>query len=118
MAKYELSDVKAGSLVGEIHEDTVEFYHKGELCEVDIKYKTLPFVESDALHKRMNDNEDVAAEWISKALVDGKGKQQFTEHQVKTVFIQSLANAIFNKVWGLDSIKKAMKEQADEKKKE
>tara|TARA_R110002051_G_scaffold263992_2_gene323880 strand:+ start:544 stop:894 length:351 start_codon:yes stop_codon:yes gene_type:complete len=115
MAKYQLSDVKAGSLVGEIHEDTVEFYHKGELCDVDIKYKILPFVESDALHKRMNNNEDVAAEWISKALVDGKGKQQFTEHQVKTTFIQPLANAIFNRVWGLDSVKKAMEKTKDKK---
>lgn len=115
MAKYQLSDVKAGSLVGEIHEDTVEFYHKGELCDVDIKYKILPFVESDALHKRMNNNEDVAAEWISKALVDGKGEQQFTEHQVKTTFIQPLANAIFNRVWGLDSVKKAMEKTKDKK---
>ncbi|MGM8939027.1 phage tail assembly chaperone family protein, TAC [Psychrobacter glaciei] len=118
MAKYQLSDVKAGCLVGEIHEDTVEFYHKGELCEVDIKYKTLPFVESDALHKRLNNNEDVAAEWISKALVDGKGKQQFTQPQVEKNFIQPLANAIFNKVWGLDSVKKAVEEQTSKKKKE
>ena len=118
MAKILLADVKAGSLVGEIHEDTVKFYHKGEQLEVDIRYKMLPFVDSDALHKRMNDNEDIAAEWISKALVDEKGKQQFTEHQVKTTFIQPLANAIFNRVWGLDSVKKALKEQEAEKKKE
>ena len=118
MAKYQILDVKAGCLVGEIHEDTVEFYHKGELCEVDIKYKTIPFVESDVLHKRMNNNEDVAAEWISKALVDEKGKVQFTEHQVKTTFIQPLANAIFNRVWGLDDLKKAMEEKEAEKKKE
>ena len=118
MAKISLVDVKAGSLVGEIHEDTVEFYHNGELCEVDIKYKMLPFVESDVLHRRMNDNEDIAAEWISKALVDEKGKQQFTQQQVEKNFIQPLANAIFNRVWGLDSIKKAMKEKEAEKQKE
>ena len=116
MAKILLADVKAGSLVGEVHEDTVEFYHKGELCEIDIRYKMLPFAESDVLHKRMSNNEDIAAEWISKALVDEKGKQQFTEHQVKTNFIQPLANAVFNRVWGLDSVKKALKET--EKKKE
>ena len=115
MAKYELSDVKAGSLVGEIHEDTVKFYHKGELCEVDIKYKTLPFLESDSLHKRMNNNEDVAAEWISKALVDEKGKTTFTQQQVEKNFIQPLANAVFNKVWGLDSVKKAMEKTKDKK---
>ena len=116
MAKYELSDIKAGSLVGEIHEDTVEFYHKGKLCKVDIKYKTLPFLESDSLHKRMNNNEDVAAEWISKALVDEKGKTTFTQQQVEKNFIQPLANAVFNKVWGLDSVKKAVAEQTAKKK--
>lgn len=115
MAKYELSDVKAGSLVGEIHEDTVEFYHKGELCEVDILFKTLPFVESDSLHKRMNNNEDVAAEWISKALVDEKGKPTFTQQQVEKNFIQPLANAVFNRVWGLDSVKKAMEKTKSKK---
>lgn len=115
MAKYELSDVKAGSLVGEIHEDTVEFYHKGELCEIDILFKTLPFVESDSLHKRLNNNEDVAAEWISKALVDEKGKPTFTQQQVEKNFIQPLANAIFNRVWGLDSVKKAMEKTKSKK---
>lgn len=118
MAKILLADVKAGSLVGEIHEDTVEFYHQGELCEVDILFKTLPFVESDSLHSRMNDKEDVAAEWISKALVDEKGKQQFTQPQVEKTFIQPLAAAIFHKVWGLDNIKKAMEEGANKSKKE
>lgn len=118
MAKLDLVDIKSGSLVGEIHEDTVEFYHNGELCEVDIRYKTLPFVESDSLHKRMNNNEDVAAEWISKALVDEKGKTQFSQQQVEKNFIQPLANAVFNKVWGLDSIKKAVAEQTAKKKEE
>lgn len=118
MAKLDLVDIKSGSLVGEIHEDTVEFYHKGELCEVDILFKTLPFVESDSLHKRMNNNEDVAAEWISKALVDEKGKPQFSQQQVEKNFIQPLANAVFNKVWGLDSIKKAVAEQTAKKKEE
>ena len=118
VTKISLMDVKSGSLVGEIHEDTVEFYHKGEMCEVDIKYKTLPFLESDSLHKRMNNNEDVAAEWISKALVDEKGQTTFTQQQVENNFIQPLANAIFNKVWGLDSIKKAMKEKEAKAKKD
>lgn len=115
MAKILLSDIKAGSLVGEIHAETVEFHHKGELCEVDILFKTLPFIESDSLHKRMNNNEDVAAEWISKALVDEKGKPTFTQQQVEKNFIQPLANAVFNKVWGLDSVKKAMEKTKSKK---
>lgn len=118
MAKILLADVKAGSLVGEIHEDTVEFYHQGELCEVDILFKTLPFVESESLHARMNDKEDVAAEWISKALVDEKGKTQFSQKQVENNFIQPLANAVFSKVWGLDTVKKAMEKQAGKSKKD
>ncbi len=108
MSKLNLSDIKAGSLVGEIHKETVEFHHNGELCEVDILFKTLPFIESESLHNRMNNNESVAAEWISKSLVDEKGKLQFTQQQVEKNFIQPLANAIFHKVWGLDSLKKAM----------
>ena len=108
MSKLNLSDIKAGSLVGEIHKETVEFHHNGELCEVDILFKTLPFIERESLHNRMNNNESVAAEWISKSLVDEKGKLQFTQQQVEKNFIQPLANAIFHKVWGLDSLKKAM----------
>lgn len=116
--KILLSDVKGGSLVGEIHNDTVRFYHLGELYEVDVMYKTLPFVESDSLHNRMNANEDVAAEWISKSLVDADGELQFTQQQVEKNFIQPLANAVFNKVWGLDGIKKAVEEQAAKNQKE
>jgi len=116
--KVLLLDVKAGSLVGEVHEDTVEFYHNGELCDIDIRYKILPFVESDSLHKRLNNNEDVAAEWISKALVDEDGEQLFSQEQVEENFIQPLANAVFNRVWGLDSVKKAVAEQTAKKKKE
>ena len=115
MSKLNLSDIKAGSLVGEIHKETVEFHHNGELCEVDILFKTLPFIESESLHNRMNNNESVAAEWISKSLVDEKGKLQFTQAQVEKNFIQPLANAIFHKVWGLDSLKKAMEKTKSKK---
>ena len=115
MSKLNLSDIKAGSLVGEIHKETVEFHHNGELCEVDILFKTLPFIESESLHNRMNNNESGAAEWISKSLVDEKGKLQSTQQQVEKNFIQPLANAIFHKVWGLDSLKKAMEKTKSKK---
>ena len=111
MAKILLSDVKAGSLISEIREETVEFYHKGELCEVDLLFKNLPYLETESLYRRMHDKEDVASEWISKALVDDKGKQQFTHKQVKENFIQPLANAIFEKLWGLDNVKKEMEDR-------
>lgn len=117
MAKLLLSDIKSGSLVSEIREETVEFYHKGELFEVDLLFKTLPFIETELLHKRMNNKEDVAAEWISKALVDEDGKQQFTQQQVEKNFIQPLANAVFDKVWGLDNVKKAMEKSTTKTKK-
>jgi len=117
MAKLLLSDIKSGSLVSEVIEDKVEFWHKGELCEVEIAYKTLPFIETESLHKRLANKEDVAAEWISKALVDDKGIQQFTQKEVEENFIQPLANAIFDKVWGLDNAKKAMAKPATKSKK-
>lgn len=108
MAKLKLSDIKTGSLVSEIRDETVEFFHNGEEYEVDIRIKQLPFVETESLFSRLNKGEDVAAEWISKALVDDKGKQQFTKKQVEESFVQSLANAVFDKVYGIDNLKKAI----------
>lgn len=118
MAKILLSDVKSGSLISEIREETVEFWHKGELCEVDFLFKNLPFIETESLYRRMQDKEDVAAEWISKALVDEDGKQQFTKQQVEKNFIQPLANVIFEKLWGLDNVKKATEKATTKIKKE
>ncbi|PAT64053.1 phage tail assembly chaperone family protein, TAC [Psychrobacter sp. JB193] len=115
--KVSLLDVKAGSLVSEIRDDTVSFYHNGEEFEVDIRIKQLPFEVTDDLHKRMNNKEDVTFEWISKALVDDKGDRLFTEQQVRDTFVQAMGSAIFDKVWGLDNIKKAVEKEAAKKKK-
>jgi hypothetical protein len=115
--KVSLLDVKAGSLVGEIHDATVSFYHNGEEYEVDIRMKQLPFAVTDDLHKRMNNKEDVAFEWISKALVDEKGEQLFSQEQVEETFVQGMGTAIFEKVWGLDNIKKAVARQTAKTKK-
>lgn len=117
MAKLNLSDIKAGSLVSQIRPETVDFWHNGEEFSVDIHIKQLPFIETESLHKRMNNKEDVAAEWISKALVDDKGKTQFTQKQVEETFVQGLATAMFDKVWGLDNIKKTLEKQAAKTKK-
>lgn len=114
MAKISLADVKAGSLVGEVREETVEFWHNGEKCSADIRIKQLPFSETEVLLKRMHDQESVASDWISKALVDDKGEPMFTKKEVEDNFIQALASAVFDKVWGAENIKKAM--QAKSKK--
>ena len=118
MAKILLSDVKSGSLVSEVREETVEFFHNGESFEVDIRIKQLPFAITDDLHKRMSKGEDVAFEWISKALVDDNGKQLFTQKQVEETFVQGMGTAIFEKVWGIDNIKKAVELQTAKAKKE
>lgn len=110
MAKLSLADIKGGSLVSQVREETVKFWHNGEEFEVDILIKQLPFGVTDDLLRRMNKGEDVASEWISKALVDDKGKLEFTQQQVKDKLVQPLANAIFDKVWGLENIKKTIKE--------
>lgn len=106
--KILLSDVKAGSLVGEIREETVSFFHHAKEYEIDIRIKTLAFEDSDELHARMNNKEKVASEWMSKTLVDEKGELMFTEEQVGKTFVQPMASAIFDKVWGLDNVKKAV----------
>ncbi|MBO1529653.1 phage tail assembly chaperone family protein, TAC [Psychrobacter sp. F1192] len=115
MAKLKLSDIKSGSLVSEVREETIKFWHNGEEFEVDVLIKQLPFGVTDDLLRRMNKGDDVAAEWISKALVDEKGKLEFTQQQVKDKLVQPLANAIFDKVWGLENVKKTIEEAKSKK---
>ena len=104
--KISLVDIKSGSLVGQIRNETIEFWHEGEQYSVDVRIQSLPFVETESLHKRLNAGEDVVSEWISKALVDDEGKQQFTAAQIDQTFVQGLAVAVFDKVWGADNLKK------------
>jgi len=113
--KLLLSDVKDGKLVGEIRQKTVEFIHNGKEYDVDILIKQLPFCETDELLTRLNRGEKVANEWIAKALVDDKGKNNFTPKQVGDTFVQPMAQAIFDEVFGTDSVKKTL-EKAKSKK--
>lgn len=108
MKEFQLSDIKSGNLVSQVRDEKVIFWHNGEECSVDIRIKQLPFIETESLHSRMNKGEDVVSEWVSKALVDDKGKVVFTKKQVEDNFVQALANAVFNKVWGIDNVKKAI----------
>ena len=114
MAKFNLADIKSGSLVSQVRDETVTFWHNGEECSVEVRIKQLPFFETEVLLKRLHDQESVASEWISKALVDDKDKVMFTKKQVEETFVQALASAVFDKVWGTENIKKAM--QAKSKK--
>lgn len=108
MQKLNLSDIKKGSLVNEIKDKTVDFIHNGEEYSVDIRIKTLPFIETESLFTRWDQGkgENVVAEWISKSLVDKDGKLEFTEAEVEANFVQPMANAIFEQVWGADNLKK------------
>lgn len=110
MKKLKLSDIKKGSLVNEIRTRTVEFIHNGEQYSVEIRLKTLPFIETESLFTRWDkgQGENVVSEWISKTLVDAKGELEFTEEEVNDNFVQPMANAIFEEVWGADNIKKLM----------
>lgn len=122
MAKLSLQDIKGGSLVSQIREVAVEFMlPDGDIGSVDIRIKQLPFVETEALHKRLAEKDkDVVPEWIAKTLVDEDGKPAFTPKQVKDNFIQSLTGAVFDEVIGSNSVKKFMElkekqEQSQEK---
>lgn len=109
MEKLNLADIKSGSLVSQIRDETVNFLHNGEECSVDIRIKQLPFIETESLFLRWSNKENVVSEWISKALVDDKDKTMFTKAQIENNFIQPLASAVFDRVWGADNIKKSMK---------
>ena len=115
MAKLNLADIKSGSLVSQVRDETVEFFHNGEEMSVDIRIKQLPFFETEVLLKRMHDQESVASEWMSKALVDDQDKVMFTKKQVEETFVQALAAAIFDKVYGAENIKKSMEKAMSKK---
>lgn len=115
MKQLQLADIKSGSLVSRIREEKIEFIHEGEEYEVDVLIKTLPFIETESLQKRMNNKEEVVSEWIAKSLVDEKGKTQFTKKQIDDNFVQPLASAIFDKVWGVDDVKKILAKQKSKK---
>ena len=90
MQKLNLSDIKKGSLVNEIKDKTVDFIHNGEEYSVDIRIKTLPFIETESLFTRWDQGkgENVVAEWISKSLVDKDGKLEF-DTAAKDLFLTS-----------------------------
>lgn len=117
MEKLLLSDIKSGSLVSEIREKTVEFWHNCKKFSVDIRIKQLPFIETESLLLRRNNKEDVVAEWISKALVDDQGNLYLTKEDVELKFVQGLALAVYDEVWGLENVKKAMEKPTTKTKK-
>ncbi len=109
--KLNIADIKTGSLVNKTHDVTVEFETlDDEPVSVDLSIRQLPFAETEALHKRLATGEDktVVADWIAKSVVDDAGKPMFTSKQVQETFIASLAQAVFDKIMGLDKLKKKL----------
>ena len=58
-------------------------------------------------------DDSVIPEWIAKSLVDEDGKVMFTKKQVEDNFIQALANAIFDEIYGAKSLKKYLDKKAE-----
>lgn len=101
--KMDLKVIALGSLVGQIHDVVVEFFHEGKIESVDIRFKQLSFAVTEPLHTRLNKGENVVAEWIALALVDEDGKNYLSKKQVEENFTQTLASGVFNAVTGLDA---------------
>jgi len=101
--KMDLKAIALGSLVGQIHDVVVEFFHEGKIESVDIRFKQLSFAVTVPLHTRLNKGENVVAEWIALALVDEDGKNYLSKKQVEENFTQTLASGVFNAVTGLDA---------------
>lgn len=115
MSKLSLKDIKNGSLISNIRDVTIEFpLPDGEIGEVDVRIKELAFAESERFLKRLGEQDDsVIPEWIAKSLVDEDGKVMFTKKQVEDNFIQALANAIFDEIYGAKSLKKYLDKRAE-----
>lgn len=101
--KLDLKAIALGSLVGQIRDQVVEFFHDGAVESVDVRIKQLSFATTEPLYTRLNKGEDVVAEWIALALVDENGENYLVKEQVEKNFTQSLASAVFNAVTGLDA---------------
>ena len=115
MSKLSLKDIKNGSLISNIRDVTIEFpLPDGEIGEVDVRIKELAFAESERFRKRLGEQDEaVIPEWIAKSLVDEDGKVMFTKKQVEDNFIHPLANAIFNEIYGTNSLKKYLDKKAE-----
>lgn len=115
MSKLSLKDIKNGSLISNIRDVTIEFpLPDGEIGEVDVRIKELAFAESERFRKRLGEQDDsVIPEWIAKSLVDEDSKVMFTKKQVEDNFIQALANAIFDEIYGAKSLKKYLDKKAE-----
>ena len=115
MSKLSLKDIKNGSLISNIRDVTIEFpLPDGEIGEVDVRIKELAFAESERFRKRLGEQDDsVIPEWIAKSLVDEDGKVMFTKKQIEDNFIQALANAIFDEIYGAKSLKKYLDKKAE-----
>ena len=115
MSKLSLKDIKNGSLISNIRDVTIEFpLPDGEIGEVDVRIKELAFAESERFRKRLGEQDDsVIPEWIAKSWVDEDGKVMFTKKQVEDNFIQALANAIFDEIYGAKSLKKYLDKKAE-----
>lgn len=101
----DLKSIALGSLVGQVREAVVEFFHDGKIESVEIRIKQLPYIKTEAFHKRMNNLDDkVIAEWIAEALVDDDGKLYITAEQVEQHFTQPLVSAIYTEVSGLKQL--------------
>lgn len=101
--KLDLKAIALGSLVGQVRDQVVEFFHDGAVESVDVRIKQLSFATTEPLYTRLNKGEDVVAEWIALALVDENGENYLVKEQVEQRFTQSLASAVFNAVTGLDA---------------
>lgn len=105
-AKLSLKDIANGSLVGKIHDKTVEFYLDGKVESVDVRIKQLPVSITDPLYVRLNKGESVFPEWAAQALVDEYDNNYLTKEQIEQNFVQSLATALFPVILGVDELQK------------
>lgn len=103
--KLNLKDIAAGKLIGDVQEKDVKFLHNGKEESVTVRIKQLPFAVTEPLYKRLNKDENIFAEWLSLALVDENNENYLSKADIENNFTQSLLNAIFPVVLGLDQVK-------------
>lgn len=106
MKKLSLTDIKSGLLVSKLEKVAVDLVVDGEECEFEIYIKPFSYSTAIAQMRAYGENREALAGVLASCLCDEKGELAFTEDEVRENFSQLLVDAIWEKVYEVNSLGK------------
>lgn len=98
MKKISLSEIKSGSLIGNMESVSIPIVMNGEECEFDTHIKPFSYATAIENMKAFNEEKEALAGIIASSLCDDKGENLFTADEVRNNFSQALTNAVWAKI--------------------